>query len=59
MYRFDTIQEYDRRLDQLTASINDMKRRRANPHDIIDRELMRVSYILERKEFLRSNPLHF
>ncbi len=59
MYRFESIRDYDRRLEQLTALINWMKRSHADPHEIIDKELMRVSYILERKEFLRSNPLHF
>ena len=54
MYRFNSLNEYNDRLDQLTQEIQWLRLHTTDLHMIIDYEQLKVSYIVERKEFLED-----
>ena len=54
MYRFMTLGEYNIKLDQLTDRINCLKREHADAQTIVNYEALKLSYIIEMKDFCRE-----
>jgi hypothetical protein len=52
VYRYTSVREYDRRLDELSDEIWRLRIGRNNPQRIIECEQLKLSYIIEKKDFL-------
>ena len=54
MYRFNSLNEYNDRLDQLTQELQWLKSHSTDVHMIIDYEQLKLSYIVEKREFMED-----
>ncbi|MBN1534677.1 MAG: hypothetical protein JXA20_18550 [Spirochaetes bacterium] len=52
MYRFSSLDEYNRRLDELTDEIWRLTAGRYDPQRIIECEQLKLSYMIEKKDFI-------
>ncbi len=52
MYRFSSIKEYDRRLDELTGEIWRLRRQRRDHQKLVEYEMLKLSYIIEKNDFI-------
>jgi hypothetical protein len=55
MYRFDSLGDYNKRLDQLTLRINYLKNHQGDVQSIVNYEALKLSYIIEKLEFESNN----
>jgi len=54
MYRFKSLKDYENKLDQLTESINILKKNKADAQVVVNMEALKLSYIIEKIDFERS-----
>ncbi len=55
MYRFNTLNEYKKRLGQLNRKIRSLKRHHADAQSIVNCEALKLSYLIEMKDFSLRN----
>jgi hypothetical protein len=55
MYRFSTLNEYKKRLGQLNRKIKSLKRHHADAQSIVNCEALKLSYLIEMKDFSLRN----
>ncbi len=54
MFRCDSIKAYNKKIKKLSLTINDMIKNHYDAHEVIDKEIIMLSYIIEKSDF-RNN----
>lgn len=55
MYRFMTVRDYELKLIQLKRRIRNLKHQKADAQTIVNCEALRLSYMIEYKDFRREH----
>ncbi len=59
MYRFKRLQDYYFKIQQLNKAISELKNTNAAAQEIVDIEMLKLSYLIEKNDFENNYQCHF